>query len=250
MSSTSEDADWINPIMVRYFRACFRSRFLVGGFMCLLFLMVCFVLLVVATSSESQNAARQTAEMMYLFMVIPSLFIPFMAMRAMNQEQSRNTLELLIVTGIGGKRFAWGGWLTFFSIIALWQAILSPIWVLFYFTHGEDIVSSLLASAMVLVSTAPFIMAGLWVGVLTNVFKRLGAMIIWLIGYGFTLGMFMAIMGAIVSSASGTLGEFGALVIYIIHSAFATWLSRNMVESQLSWETQKDSLYVVEVPAQ
>ncbi|MGB0370261.1 MAG: hypothetical protein ACPGN3_02855 [Opitutales bacterium] len=235
-----EDADWINPIMVRYFRTRLRSKAFVVCYMALMLMLVIAVFGVIHSASVSSHAARSDAGFLYFLTFVPTILLPLSAYAAFRQEISGNTLELLLVTNLLGKNIAWGAWQTFFSLAVLWQAVLFPIWVLFYFTHGADIVESLATSCVSLLVVAPLIMCGLWAGTLSNGFKRFFGAGFWLLGYMLSLGIGM---GVAFDTMGSSASEFTGFILFGLHGLAATAFTRFLLSDALL-STTHEGYYV------
>ena len=236
---TLNDADWINPIMVRYFRTRLRSRLFVGFLNSFLIVMVVLVTWVAFVSKDDPQAAQRTAGLFVAWMTLPLYFLPLAALDAFRQQVKSKTLELVLITHLRGTKITWGAWQTFFAIALLWKAVLVPVWVIFYFTHGADLVDTFYIVMGTLSTLAPLIMMGLWLGLLSNWWKRIFAGCLWLMGYGFTL----TVASVISVSASGGHEGLAATVTALVHGFVATWFTRLMVCDGLIWQTHQDYYY-------
>lgn len=220
------DPDWLNPILVRCFRSTFKSRVFTWGFLLFLLVLLAFVISVVAAAKVGRGAAESSAAFIHVIMLAPLIVLPGLSFAVFKNEKAENTLELLLVTGLELKRIAWGAWFTFVSISLLWQLVLMPVWILFYFTHGENILQSLSTVLIYVCLAGVSTMLWLWLGLLGTRFVRFFSLLLWGIAYLFTLGF----GSSIAVDAANTPGAF---FYFLLHSFLVVLITEKLVENEL-----------------
>jgi hypothetical protein len=213
MNALTDFTDRLSPMLVKELRQGVRSRI----FVYTLLLLQGFLLLLAISGLLATDAQKDTDGVSAFFWIVSGvfliLFLPLGGFKAIGQERTSNTLDLIFLTRLTTRRIVAGKWLAIVAQITLLVFTILPYLVLRYFLGGVDLGAELLVvGSMLLVSAA---LSAITVGIssLPTVFAAILRV----------AGLFLGLFLALIVLGRRLAGAFGGGVMMMGGSSLPTW---------------------------